>query len=144
MNHCQRNKVVFLPCTLWCNKEKTMLWRKRRQTQTQDRQSRQNRWKQMQGQKLCRSWVCVWRTICFFSNVLFTAFCNHHGKRFFTCLFLESIKCWTFAFSVKLQNQLSWESPTRKTAYALAMPDSALHPCASRLYYLYDVTKPWL
>jgi len=30
-------------------------------------------------------------TICFFSNVLFTAFCNHHGKRFFTCLFLESM-----------------------------------------------------
>ena len=34
--------------------EETMLWRKRRQTQTQDSQPRQNCWKQMQGQKLCR------------------------------------------------------------------------------------------
>jgi len=39
---------------LW--QEKTMLWRKRRQTQTQDSQSRQNRWKQMQGQRLCREY----------------------------------------------------------------------------------------
>ena len=36
--------------------EKTMLWRKRRQTQNQDSQPRQNRWKQMQGQKLCREY----------------------------------------------------------------------------------------
>ena len=33
------------------------LWRKRRQTQTQDSQPRQNRWKQMQGQKLCRKYL---------------------------------------------------------------------------------------
>jgi len=33
-----------------------MLWRKRRQTQTQDSQPRQNRRKQMQGQKLRREY----------------------------------------------------------------------------------------
>jgi len=26
----------------------------------------------------------------------------------------------------------------------LTMRDSAVRPCAARLYYFYDVTKPWL
>jgi len=24
------------------------------------------------------------------------------------------------------------------------MPDSVLHVCATKLYYFYDITKPWL
>jgi len=36
--------------------EETMMWRKRRQRQTQDSQPRRNCWKQMQGQKLCREY----------------------------------------------------------------------------------------